>query len=260
MSFQHRSLPVLAPLKAAKLGNSIGESIQNLALIGQPPRLPAALMQQLAAPAPVKTQVPGFYANRLKRFGDIVFSFLALMLAAPVIAVLGLALWLESGNPFYTQLRLGQGGRHFRMYKLRTMVKGADQRLEACLAADPALRAEWDSTQKLRNDPRVTRVGWFIRKTSLDELPQLLNVLRGDMSLIGPRPMLPDQLPLYLNPNAYLALRPGITGLWQVTARNDQAFDVRAIIDQSYFERLSFWLDLRIFLATFRAVARGTGC
>lgn len=260
MSFQHRTLPVLVPLKAASHGNSIGESIQSLALSAQQHESPAILAQHLAAPAPVWVSVTGFYANGFKRFGDIVFSLIALILVAPVIAVLGLALWLEGGNPFYTQLRLGQGGRQFRMFKLRTMVKGADKRLEACLAADPALRAEWDSTQKLRNDPRVTRIGWFIRKTSLDELPQLLNVLRGDMSIVGPRPMLPDQLPLYLSPHAYLALRPGITGLWQVTARNDQAFDRRAIIDLSYFERLSFWLDLRIFLATFRAVVRGTGC
>lgn len=206
-------------------------------------------------PAPLQSH----YARWVKRGLDIVLASLALILSAPVLILLALALWIEGGNPFFTQNRLGRNGRHFRMFKLRTMQHDAEARLEACLAADPALRAEWESTQKLRNDPRITPLGRLIRKSSLDELPQLINVIRGDMSMVGPRPMLPDQLPLYLFPPAYLALRPGLTGLWQVTARNDQAFEVRAIIDKRYVERLGLLTDFRILLATVSVVLRGTG-
>jgi len=259
MTFQHRTLSELRALDLSGGGDNIRGSFREMFLKGQSLQTPALPIPNRASSTPLTTLKPGFYVDRLKRGSDILLALIALIVSAPVMALLALALWIEGGNPFYSQLRLGRGGRNFRMFKLRTMVMDADQRLAACLAADPALKAEWDSTQKLKSDPRVTPVGWFIRKTSLDELPQLLNVLRGDMSLVGPRPMLPDQLPLYLNPQVYLALRPGITGLWQVTARNDKAFDLRAILDTRYFERLSLWLDLRIMLATFRAVARGTG-
>ena len=126
-------------------------------------------------------------------------------------------------------------------------------------AYDPALRAEWELTQKLKRDPRITPLGRLIRKTSLDELPQLINVIRGDMSLVGPRPMLPDQLPLYRAPAAYLGLRPGLTGLWQVTARNAESFDLRAQIDQAYARRVTFARDLKIMAATFGALWNATG-
>lgn len=201
----------------------------------------------------------GPYARAGKRALDIALGGLALVLALPVLLILAAALWVESGNPFYFQRRLGRNGREFRMWKLRTMVIGADRKLTACLAADPALKREWDLTQKLKRDPRITPLGRFIRMTSLDELPQIVNVLKGDMSLVGPRPMLPEQLPMYLHPEAYLALRPGITGLWQVTARNEEAFALRAILDRDYLDRLSFGQDLRIMGATFGAVVQATG-
>ena len=201
----------------------------------------------------------GVYARHVKRAVDIVLALVLIVAAAPVFVLLALALWIESGNPFYEQPRLGRDGRMFRMRKLRSMVRGADAKLAACLAADPELKAEWDRSQKLKNDPRITPLGRLVRKTSMDELPQLINVLRGDMSMIGPRPMLPEQLPLYRHPEAYLALRPGLSGLWQVTARNDQDFDTRAELDRRYYLQLSAGLDLRILLATFRAVLRATG-
>ncbi|MCC5989108.1 MAG: sugar transferase [Pararhodobacter sp.] len=184
---------------------------------------------------------------------------MAIFLALPVLLMLLVALWFEGGKPIFSQVRLGRGGRLFRMYKLRSMVPGAEAKLAEHLAANPAAAAEWAVRQKLRNDPRITPLGWMIRKTSLDELPQLFNVLKGDMSLIGPRPMLPDQLPLYLHPSAYLAVRPGLSGLWQVTARNDESFEIRAELDKRYVERLSPWLEARIAFATLRAVLRGTG-
>lgn len=212
-----------------------------------------------AAPADLPPGLERPYARFGKRALDLALGGIALALSAPVLALLVLALWLEGSNPFFTQERLGKDGRRFRMFKLRTMVPDAEARLADCLARDPALRDEWDRTQKLKKDPRITPVGRLLRKTSLDELPQILNVLKGDMSLIGPRPMLPDQMPLYLHPAAYLGLRPGITGLWQVTARNEESFDLRAILDLRYAQRLSFALDLRILAATVRAVLRATG-
>ena len=209
-----------------------------------------------AVPLPA---LAGAYARFGKRSLDLVLGSIAAFLAAPVLLLLAVALWIESGNPFYTQERLGLNGRRFRMFKLRTMVRDADGKLAACLDADPELRLEWDLTQKLKRDPRITPLGRLLRKTSLDELPQVLNVLIGDMSLVGPRPMLPEQLPLYAHPAAYLGLRPGITGLWQVTARNENSFALRATLDLRYAQRLKFGFDLRIILATFGSVWHATG-
>jgi len=172
--------------------------------------------------------------------------------------VLALAVLLQGGRPFYRQDRVGQGGRIFRLWKLRTMVPDAEARLEAHLAASPEARAEWDHCQKLKDDPRITPLGRLLRRSSMDELPQLWNVLRGDMSLVGPRPMMPCQQPLYPG-QAYYALRPGITGPWQVSARNESGFADRARYDADYLSRVSFATDLRLLAATVRVVLRSTG-
>jgi len=201
----------------------------------------------------------GFYLSHGKRLLDVALATAALILVAPVLLLLALALWIEGGKPFYLQPRLGKDGRVFRMWKLRSMVVGADRKLDDYLAADPALRQEWELTQKLKRDPRITPIGRFLRRTSLDELPQVINVIKGDMSLVGPRPMLPDQLPMYLYPEAYLSLRPGITGLWQVTARNEEAFALRAVLDRNYYDSMSLKSDLKIIGATFGAVLHATG-
>lgn len=139
------------------------------------------------------------------------------------------------------------------------MVRDADAKLEQYLAGSSQLRREWDETQKLKKDPRITPVGRVLRVTSLDELPQLWNVLKGDMSLVGPRPMMPDQLPLYGDPRAYFALKPGITGMWQVSARNESRFSYRAQIDSVYGQDLSLRTDLSLLLRTVGVVLRGTG-
>ncbi len=225
--------------------------------VAPPQGRPAGAM--LPAAPSRRDRVDGAYARIVKRGLDIGLSSLAILLSLPVLLLLIVALWLEGGSPLYSQLRLGKDGKRFRMLKLRSMVPGAEAKLAACLAADPRLRAEWELTQKLKNDPRITRLGRFLRMTSLDELPQLFNVLKGDMSMIGPRPMLPEQLPLYLHPSAYLAVRPGISGLWQVTARNSDSFATRAQIDKTYVETLSPRGDMQILLATAGAVLRGTG-
>jgi exopolysaccharide production protein ExoY len=198
------------------------------------------------------------YRNGLKRVFDIALILLALPAITVVIGLLALLVALDGGRPFYRQARIGRGGRIFQMWKLRTMVPDADQRLVAHLAADPEALAEWTCTQKLKCDPRITRAGRFLRKSSLDELPQLFNVLKGDMSLVGPRPMMLDQQSLYPG-TSYYQLRPGMTGMWQVSDRNETAFAERAEYDARYDRTLSLWTDLRILAATVRVVLRGTG-
>ncbi|AHD10711.1 Sugar transferase involved in lipopolysaccharide synthesis [Phaeobacter gallaeciensis] len=199
------------------------------------------------------------YAIFGKRCLDIALVLLTLPISLPLILMAALALWLEGGNPFYTQDRLGQRGRIFSILKLRTMVRNAEQLLERHLASDPAMRREWDETQKLKEDPRITPVGRFLRTTSLDELPQLWNVLIGEMSLVGPRPMMPDQLPLYGDATAYFDLKPGITGLWQVSVRNESGFTVRARADADYHADLCLRTDVDLICRTVGVVLRGTG-
>jgi Undecaprenyl-phosphate galactose phosphotransferase WbaP len=202
----------------------------------------------------------------IKRSMDIVLSLLALSVMLPVGALACLLIWLESPGPvFYTQLRVGKNrrdvtekdrvsSRHVRrinIYKFRTMVVDAERRLEEYLKENPQARAEWDLHQKLRHDPRITRVGAFLRKFSLDELPQLINVLKGEMSLVGPRPIMLDQVPLYGDIlNIYHSVRPGLTGLWQVSGRNRTSFEERAAFDEYYVHNWSIWLDIYILLRT----------
>jgi exopolysaccharide production protein ExoY len=166
-----------------------------------------------------------------------------------------------SGNPvFYTQKRLGRHGRVFRIWKLSTMRPNADKMLNALLENNPERRREWETTQKLKNDPRVTSVGAVLRRTSMDEIPQLFNVLKGDMSLLGPRPMMLDQVEIY-GPTlpVYLSLRPGISGKWQVSERNDAHFRRRAQIDAEYARDLSLKTDLILVWETLRTLIRSTG-
>lgn len=201
----------------------------------------------------------GWYPDTGKRVLDVALVLLTAPLTVPVMVLFGLALWIESGFPLYRQERLGRGGRRFHIWKLRTMVRDADELLEHYLSVDPALQQEWERTQKLKNDPRVTRVGALLRITSLDELPQLWNVLRGDMSLVGPRPMMPEQLGLYGDTRAYFAVRPGITGLWQISARNESVFSYRATVDAAYCASMSLPGDLSILFRTAGVVLRRTG-
>lgn len=201
----------------------------------------------------------GIYRNGVKRMLDVVLVLLGAPIVLPLVLVLAVLIAREGGKPFYCQDRVGKRGRIYRMWKLRSMDVDADEKLATYLAANPAARAEWDHSQKLRSDPRITRLGQFLRRTSLDELPQLWNVFRGDMSLVGPRPMMPCQRALYPG-EAYYALRPGVTGLWQVSARNESGFAARASYDSEYNRTLSFATDVRLLAATIRVVTRGTGC
>jgi exopolysaccharide production protein ExoY len=200
----------------------------------------------------------GIYAGCLKRGFDVAAVLLALPFVALLILFLAFLVRRDGGPSFYVQDRVGRGGRTFRLWKLRTMVVDADQRLAQHLAVNPRARAEWEESQKLKKDPRVTRLGRLLRRTSLDELPQLWNVLRGDMSLVGPRPMMPSQRPLYPG-QTYYRLRPGLTGFWQISDRNETSFAGRALYDAAYADRLSFLTDLVVILRTVRAVLRATG-
>lgn len=200
----------------------------------------------------------GLYRNAFKRAFDVTAILLAAPFVVPIIAALAFAVTRDGGRAFYSQQRVGQGGRAFRMWKLRSMVPDADARMEQYLSANPAARAEWDETQKLRDDPRITPFGRMLRRASLDELPQLWNVLIGDMSLVGPRPMMLNQQALYPG-TAYFALRPGITGYWQTAGRNRTTFEARAEFDAAYEANLSIATDAKILMRTVAVVMNCTG-
>lgn len=202
------------------------------------------------------------YARWGKRAMDIAIVLAMLPIALPIIALAWALTARQGGRGFFCQDRVGKKGRLFRCWKIRTMVPDADAALTRLVEGNAALGAEWHRAQKLDRDPRITRLGRILRKTSIDELPQLWNVMIGDMSLIGPRPFTPAQKALYdrlPNSEAYYALRPGISGLWQVTRRNSGDFSERARYDHIYASNLTPGQDLRILGRTFRAVVGATG-
>ncbi|MDB5968935.1 MAG: exopolysaccharide biosynthesis polyprenyl glycosylphosphotransferase [Hydrocarboniphaga sp.] len=198
--------------------------------------------------------------DRFKRSFDWLGSLILALVFAPIILCIVLAVRRSGGPVFFPHERVGLNGRSFRCYKFRTMVPNADERLEELLNSDDALAAEWQEIRKLRNDPRVTPIGRFLRKTSLDELPQIWNVLRGDMSLVGPRPIVRDELRLYgRNLGIYLGSKPGLTGLWQVTGRSDACYRRRVAMDVYYSRNKSLLLDFSILLKTVKVVLTGSG-
>lgn len=202
---------------------------------------------------------PAFsYDSGFKRLLDITLVLLSAPIVLPLIALMALLVALDGHAPFYTQLRVGRNGRTFRIIKMRTMVHNADALLKAHLERHPSLKTEWDATQKLKKDIRITRIGRLLRKTSLDELPQLINVLTGSMSLVGPRPMMLCQQDLYPG-KSYYRMRPGITGFWQISARNDCTFRDRATHDAAYERSMSLATDVKVLAATVAVVLRGTG-
>lgn len=197
----------------------------------------------------------------LKRILDLVHLFLFAPLAIAVTTVIAIAIKLDSRGPvFYTQDRIGRGGRTFRVWKFRTMVVGSAEALARHLRESPDAQREWDRTQKLLHDPRITRVGRFLRRTSLDEFPQLWNVLRGEMSIVGPRPIVESEIARYgASYVLYTHVSPGITGLWQVSGRNNLPYADRIRLDVHYVRNWSIWLDLYILTRTITAVISGRG-
>lgn len=201
---------------------------------------------------------PSLYRTYLKRVFDVSLILIFLPIVGPLIMIMALLAAMDGHNPFYSQLRVGKDGRYFRLWKIRTMTIDAEDRLETFLKSDANARDEWERDQKLKNDPRITKVGRFLRKASLDELPQLLNVLQGSMSLVGPRPMMPEQEKYYVG-SAYYGLRPGVTGFWQISERNESSFAGRVAFDDAYSEQISLWTDFSTLLKTVLVVVRGTG-
>ena len=195
-----------------------------------------------------------------KRAFDIVGAVALLLVFSPLMLVISLLLWMEGGSVIYRHRRVGRNGRMFDCLKFRTMVPNADQVLGELLEKRPELRAEWIRDHKLRDDPRVTAVGRFLRRTSLDELPQLWNVLRGEMSLVGPRPVVREELMRYgRNAAFYLSVKPGLTGLWQVTGRNDVSYRRRVVLDVYYIRKQNLLLDCYILFKTPSVVFGGGG-
>jgi lipopolysaccharide/colanic/teichoic acid biosynthesis glycosyltransferase len=196
-----------------------------------------------------------------KRALDILGAGLLLFAAMPAFLVIAALVRLDGGRVFYAHERIGRGGRSFGCLKFRSMVADADRRLAALLERDPFARAEWDATRKLKNDPRITWVGRFLRASSLDELPQLINVLKGEMSLVGPRPVQANELAAFYGAAAqhYMSVRPGITGAWQVSGRNDTSYAQRVALDVAYASNPSLLTDLGILLRTPAAVLARRG-
>jgi lipopolysaccharide/colanic/teichoic acid biosynthesis glycosyltransferase len=192
----------------------------------------------------------------VKRGIDLAVCFALLPILLPILAICCLAIRLDSPGPiFFFQLRTGRGGRRFKMYKLRTMVKNAEELKAKYMHLNLLTYPDF----KIANDPRITRVGRFLRKTSLDELPQIFNVLRGDMTLVGPRPTSFKASTYSLWHTTRLELKPGLTGLWQVGGRNELDFDERVRLDIAYMRNQCLWLDLQIMFRTIGAVFSGRG-
>jgi lipopolysaccharide/colanic/teichoic acid biosynthesis glycosyltransferase len=192
----------------------------------------------------------------VKRSGDLVFSLAVLSLGAPLFLLLGVMVKLTSRGPvFYVQQRVGRDYRSFGCIKFRTMRRDADHVLGLLLAQSPDLAEEFRNDYKLKNDPRITHLGKFLRRSSLDELPQFWNVLKGEMSVVGPRPIVSDELERYGDcMEEVLAVRPGLTGLWQVSGRNNLAYSTRVRLDLRYARDRDFWLDIRIILRTIAVI------
>lgn len=195
-----------------------------------------------------------------KRTIDIFGALIGLVFFCPLMMILYALIRLDGGPALYSQMRVGANGKLFRCWKFRSMVTDAEARLQRLLETDAAARTEWEQEQKLSNDPRITTLGKFIRVTSLDELPQFVNVLKGEMSLIGPRPIIEDEIKRYGDYFFhYQACRPGITGAWQVSGRNDVSYDERVQLDRDYAVQWSLVRDIEILMKTFAIVALRTG-
>ena len=213
----------------------------------------------------LKKRSPTIYPF-FKRFFDLLFSLSFITLFSPVYLLIALLVKLDSRGPIlYVGKRLGRGGRHIRVLKFRTMYVNAEERLKEMLRTNPEMREEWEIFQKLQNDPRCTSIGKFLRRTSLDEFPQFFNVLRGDLSVVGPRPHYifelegKEESPLQKHAHLVLAVKPGVTGLWQVSGRSRLSYEDRVELDRIYMKKQSFLYDLSVILKTIPIVLFSRG-
>ena len=201
--------------------------------------------------------------NAAKRFIDIIGSLIGIVFLIPATTIVYIArkiLKEDEGPLFYEQLRYGKNGEIFRLYKFRSMCIGADKKLKEYLKNNEAARKEFETTHKLQDDPRITKIGNFLRKTSLDELPQMINILKGDMSFVGPRPVVEKEVEEYgKNKDKFLSVKPGLTGYWQVNGRSNTTYEERMKMELYYVDNCSLWLDIKIFFKTFITVFKKEG-
>ncbi len=205
------------------------------------------------------TVVSPYLLSVKKRVFDVLIASMILLLLSPLLLVVIIALTSSGDGALYSQRRVGRNGKVFNCYKFRTMIPNAEGMLRVLIQFDPAIAKEWAETQKLKNDPRITRMGRFLRATSIDELPQLFNVIKGEMSIVGPRPFTEDQLAMYSRSaiQGYLQVAPGLTGPWQVYARNDTTFNTRSHYDSLYYSQASMMHDLKLMIVTPIAMLNG---
>ena len=201
------------------------------------------------------------YNRIFKRIFDLVLTIIGGIIISPILLGIAIAVCVSNrGGIIFSHRRVGMYGKNFYCYKFQTMVNDADKVLEKYLAENPTARLEWEETFKLTNDPRVTKLGNFLRRTSLDELPQLWNVILGDMSLVGPRPIVEEEVPKYgKNIREYYMVPPGITGMWQVSGRSDTTYPERVAMDTWYVRNWSVWIDIMYLFKTVKAVLTGRG-
>ena len=244
LSFYHGDIDVISPLKGLPINNTRVSHFFSRDILS------LRIHNNLARPWP----------QLVKRAFDLVAASVLLLFLAPLLALVALKIRLaDGGGVIFAHTRVGRHGQLFPCYKFRTMVANSAAVLAELLARDPVARAEWARDRKLRCDPRITGLGRLLRKTSLDELPQLLNVVRGEMSLVGPRPVVPDELELYGEARIYyLQVRPGLTGLWQISGRNDIDYERRVSLDAWYVRNWTLWYDILILFRTL-AVVPGKG-
>ena len=202
-----------------------------------------------------------FWNLGIKRFIDLSIVIVGGMIVLPWLVLFALLIKISSPGPvLYGHTRLGLNGKHFKAYKFRSMVVDAKEQLEIMLESNPKIREEWETNHKLKNDPRVTAIGRFLRRTSFDEFPQLINILKGEMSLVGPRPVVDEEVAKYGEDyNRIFSVKPGLTGLWQVSGRSDTNYAERVAFDTYYLQSWSVWLDLWILYKTVGVVVRGKG-
>ncbi len=204
---------------------------------------------------------PDRTSRLLKRFMDLAIAIPALIFLAPIFLIIAITVFIDDGRPIiFSQKRRGRNGRYFTCYKFRTMVPDAAERLEVLLASDPAKRREWEADQKLKDDPRLISTGKFLRRFSLDELPQLINIIRGEMSVVGPRPIVESEVRRYGEDIVhYDSVRPGVVGLWQINGRNNTTYAERVKLDVKYAATQSFIVDLCILMKSIPAVLGRNG-
>ena len=240
LSFHHGDIDVISPLKGLPINNTRVSHFFSRDILS------LRIHNNLARPFP----------QLVKRAFDLVAASALLVCVAPLLAIVAVKIKLRDGGAvIFAHTRVGRHGRLFRCYKFRTMVASSAEVLAELLASDPTARAEWEKDRKLRHDPRITPIGRFLRKTSLDELPQLINIVKGEMSLVGPRPVVPDELDRYGEAKLYyLQVRPGLTGLWQISGRNDLDYERRVTLDTWYVRNWTLWYDVLILFRTLLVV------